>query len=202
MTDQTNHVLQLYLALMEEVKTRLGTMDRIMQGDIPLPDRAICEYCSLQVRLICEVIALASLIAHGDEIGDSRKLEKEWSAGKIVSGLERLHAGFFPIPVVMTPTTEPKGWHLELVETGFLTKAEFVALYNRMCGDSLHRGSLKNLLSGRGQPFSLDDIREWKIKISTLLEKHRVMLLSGNGFILCLMNNDQGVVEVAMAGSS
>jgi hypothetical protein len=91
------------------------------QGDIPLPGKAIQEFCVLEIRMVCELIALACVVAHGDDIADSNKLEKEWQAGRIVSALERLHPGFFPVPVTMTQTLEPKGWHLEEVKSGFLT---------------------------------------------------------------------------------
>src|ERR1019366_9455022 len=96
-------VQPLYLGLMEEIKFRFGTISRITQGDLPLPPKAIQEYCLLQIRMVCELISLACLVAHGD-ISKSNRLTKTYQADKIISELETLHPDFFPKPVTMTQT--------------------------------------------------------------------------------------------------
>lgn len=192
-------VLPLYLGIMEEIKVRIGQIGRVTAGDIPLPPRAIQEFCLLQVRMVCELIALACLHAHGDDVTDSSKLAKEWQAGRIVSTLGRLHR-LFPVPVTMSPTSDPKGWHFTPVESGYLSKSELLELYGN-CGRELHRGSLKNLLNPSSFPAPMDfaTIDVWVNKIYALLDKHQVRLASGNVVIVCIMQTAENAVQVAVA---
>src|SRR5437899_989019 len=91
--------LNLYSKLMEEAKIRLESIDIALVGKTGLRDGAVREFCFLQLRLLCEVIALACLAAHGD-IDTVQKLRKvyrkEYSADKMIGQLQRLHAEFYP----------------------------------------------------------------------------------------------------------
>ena len=51
---------------MEEIKRRIDLIQRLVQGQIVIPQMAAFEFCYLQLRKICEVFALACLTAHGD----------------------------------------------------------------------------------------------------------------------------------------
>ncbi len=110
--------------------------------------------------MVCELIALACLVAHGD-LTKSNRLTKTYQADRIVSELEKLHADFFPKPYTMTATISPAGLHLDAVKSGFITKAEFLKLHHEWCGAILHRGSLKNLTSAKREylmPIPLAEI--------------------------------------------
>ena len=60
-------MLNLYAALMEEVKIRIDVI-KIIVGTtpVPMPSTLMREYCFLQLRMICELIALGCLTAHGE----------------------------------------------------------------------------------------------------------------------------------------
>ncbi len=58
--------LKLYLALMEEARVRLDAINHAFQNDAGLPPRMVRETCYLQLRFLCEIIALGCLVAHGD----------------------------------------------------------------------------------------------------------------------------------------
>lgn len=201
MTTLGKDIKPLYLGLMEEIKVRFGTISRITQGDIPLPAKAIQEFCLLQIRMVCELISLACLVAHGD-ISKSNRLTKTYQADRIIAELEKLHPDFFPKPVTMTHTSNPVGWHLQPLKSGFLTKPEFLKLYHRRCGGALHRGSLRNLLSSnRQQQVQFDEIRLWVDKIRKLLDRHIVFLRDGKTVVLAIMDNGNGAVQVAIAAA-
>ena len=70
---------------MEEIKLRFEVIVDIESGHVKLPERALYEFCYLQVRMICELISLSCLVAHGD-ITKSNKLTKTYQADRIVSG--------------------------------------------------------------------------------------------------------------------
>jgi len=56
----------LYANLMEEIKVRLDCINAAMQGRLMLPSPIVREFCYLQIRFLCELVALSCLIAHGD----------------------------------------------------------------------------------------------------------------------------------------
>src|SRR5689334_21938045 len=93
--------MNLYAGVMEEIKIRLSSLDIAFAGGFQIPGALVREYCFLQFRMVCELIALACLTAHGD-IEATTKLRKEWEADKIIKQLEALHPSFYPWPVKQT----------------------------------------------------------------------------------------------------
>jgi hypothetical protein len=145
--------LSVYADFMEEIKLRTDAIDRIYglchKGQ--LDRRPTAEFGYLQLRMICELIALGCIAAHND-IRDvnAKALLKSWSASDIMHRLENLHSEFYPRP---TRQTERKAWgpngqpimQVEAITTGYLSKADLIKL-NGECGDRLHRGSYKQAL--------------------------------------------------------
>lgn len=69
---------------MEEAKARIDAITRTTEGKTGLDDIFADEFCTLQLRMLCEVIALACLVAHGD-IPDThtRRFRDAYSPGCI-----------------------------------------------------------------------------------------------------------------------
>jgi|SRR5882724_2304781 len=59
------------------------------------------EFCYLQLRMLCELIAVGCLVVHGDVEG-TKGLCKVWAADKVMKRLEKLHPDFYPHPMVFT----------------------------------------------------------------------------------------------------
>jgi hypothetical protein len=195
---QQRQAIALYQNLMREIKVRLTSMTTLTSSTIALPVKLAQEYCWLQIRMVCELIALGCLVAHGD-ITKSNKFSKTYQADKIMNALENLHSSFFPFPVKATRTETPRGWHLEPLKSGYLTKSEFMKLYNQRCGHELHRGSLKTILTKAKIMVPAGDfgeIQSWTSKIMRLLDHHSILLLGSNEGIVCRMSNSRnGDVE-------
>ena len=77
----------LYANMMEEVNARLETILVAAQGGYQMHEMLAEEFCYFQLRMLCEAIACACLIAHGDLTGNVYKLCSEWSADKIIGSL-------------------------------------------------------------------------------------------------------------------
>lgn len=195
--------MNLYCAMMEEIKVRIQFIETAITGKLFIQSRLVRESSYLQLRLICEMIALACLIANGDiKPTKQKRLTKEWDASKIIDGLGSLHPDFYPRPVTHE-RVGPKAMHLTALSSGFLTKDELVSLYGRS-GDFLHRGSLKKLLKKNATiETSYSDVWEWLRKIGTLLSLHQVRLADGNTFYLCALvaQDAGGRCQVAIAES-
>jgi hypothetical protein len=198
-TAQQNTAMGLYLSMLEEVKVRFDCINVALTGQTNLPERGAVEYCYLQLRMLCELIALGCLVVHG-EIEGADSLRGKWSADEIIKRLEKLHPDFYPHPISIS-FPSPKRVHIDAIETGFLTKADLLKLVG-VSGDVLHRGSLKTLT--RPSPTLLAGLPgalEWGRKVTTLLSQHRIGLLGGKAHLICVLATIDNNVQVSFAES-
>jgi hypothetical protein len=189
--------LVLYASIMEEVKIRVAAIEAALGGSLPIHGALTREFCFLQLRMLCELIALGCLAAHGDIVATTN-LRKEWSAGTIIAGLSALHPEFYPAPL-KEETVSPGRKYFTAINSGYLTKPELLAL-NGLCGNVLHRGSMKKLLSSAKPPqLSLSDVAAAVNKLQTLLSIHTTLLVDGNTILICTMKNIQNNDKVQVA---
>lgn len=195
-TGRDKTILNLYNGLMDEAKIRLSYLDSALSGRTGLPDRAVHEFSFLQLRYLCELIALSCLTAHGDIAGTSR-LREEFAAGLIVTELGKLHPDFYPRPLKGVKTG-PKSYHFAASTTDFLTKADLVCL-NGKCGEHLHRGKAKKLFGKNSSlPTNFPEIVSYKHKIEKLLFLHHMSLTDGRQF-LCMFRGQNEPVQSLIA---
>uniref|UniRef100_B0T2A7 HEPN AbiU2-like domain-containing protein n=1 Tax=Caulobacter sp. (strain K31) TaxID=366602 RepID=B0T2A7_CAUSK len=196
--------LALYQGLMEEAKARALSINMLSNDQRGIPSLFVREYCFLQLRMLCEIIGLSCLVAHGDLVAKiSTSLRKKYAPGEIIRALERLHSDFYPVPVI--PQQTATGWHLgEYDDRPFLTKQELPDLWNK-CGDVLHRGSLKKLVDSKTpiQP-SFSDVNDWGQKVLNLLSAHRIVTSNGQLSFVTFLQVDQlgGAVQVVLGEAS
>ena len=90
---------QLYTAIMEEAKSRALSINTVTGPGLALPVVLRREFCFLQLRMLCELIALGCLVAHGDiEETKLATFQKAYNAGDIINRLGKLHPAFYPSP--------------------------------------------------------------------------------------------------------
>jgi len=194
--------MERYRLLMLEIKERTLSIGHVLDGRTNLHGPLAKEFCFLQLRLICECIALSCLVAHGEiEHIKQPKFQKQYAADALIKELEKLHPDFYPHPVRFD--IQPDGiHHLSEMNDDFLTKTDLIRLVGT-CGDKLHRGQIrKYTFSPTEEELKKDfqSIDEWGKKILRLVEQHKVNLFTGNEYILCLFRGDNGPVEVYWAG--
>jgi hypothetical protein len=183
----------------ESAKVKLS-INTVTGSVIALPVPLLREFCFLQLRMLCELIALGCLVAHGDiEETKAPALQKSYNAGDIVKSLEKLQPNFYPVP--RKPVFSPGHVHLEDYDREFLTKNELLSLYGR-CGDVLHRGSLRRMLDPRNlSSTDFQDIQRWGQKILNLLSFHTISRVGGDFHLLAALEAPQvgGKVLVSVA---
>jgi hypothetical protein len=193
---------QVYTAIMEEAKFRALSINTLTVPGLALPVSLLREFCFLQLRMLCELIALGCLVAHGDiKETKSPTFQKAYNAGDIVKRLEKLHPTFYPSPRKLE--FSPGHVHLADYDREFLTKSELLTLYGK-CGDALHRGSLRHLLDPKNQPpADFRDIQEWGQKVLNLLSVHLISRVGGKFHFLVALEAAQagGKVLVSVAES-
>ena len=86
---------ELYVLLMEELERRRNIIADVLASKINLPQGIAIELCYLQLRMICELIALGCLAAHGDiPATRSGKMRKAYAPNTILAELEQIPLDF------------------------------------------------------------------------------------------------------------
>ena len=196
--------MTVYANLMEEARFRIEAMDAALSGRLPLPDMILEEFIYLEIRLICEIVALGCLVAHGDFTQDQlAKLRGKYDADTIIKNLTPLSDTFFPEPIrldVQPPSPrDPKGSvRIDNIPAGipFLTKEELLGLYGRT-GNYLHRGKLRRLESR--PPYvavDLANVTATAKKLLVLLDRHRIRSPDNLRHWYCALKGPDGKVLV------
>lgn len=187
----------LYCSLMEEIKKRVDVITAVTMNQLPLPQMVGVELVYLQLRMICELIALACLTVHGDvPETKAKRLTKTYNADQILKALERLHPNFYPVPSRQIRDENGKVLEVAVVRDPHLTKQDLQRLYGE-CGNYLHRGNVEQIMKGRSLP-KLADLDIWKEKIVTLLNHHQIQLVDPNWQLWVLMQaSSDGKVHAA-----
>lgn len=160
---------------MDEIKRRRSVIDNVLRGHLAVPKIVGVEICYLQLRFICELVALACLTAHGDVPGaKAKRLIKAYHPDAILKSLEALHASFYPVPGRQVHDASGKVVEVVNVDEPYLTKRDLLDLYGE-CGNFLHRGSLENVIKGKRIP-ALNSLVPWVEKIRVLLNHHQIQL--------------------------
>jgi len=177
-----------YIALMSEIKVRIDAIDDITAEKLRIRSKIAEEYCYLQLRMICEIIAIGCLVIHGNISGAANKtLTQSFKADWIIKSLSRIHEKFYPIPLRVDdePGDPPS---LVPIESGFLTRADLISLYSKECGDRLHRGNARSFMKRVEHGLIKNDVIGWRNKIVALLNKHQIMTPSEKHFVVIMMN--------------
>jgi hypothetical protein len=84
--------------------------------------------------------------------------------------------------------------HVDPITSGFLTKDELLKLYGE-CGNFLHRGSIRQLLSKWEPTLDFQRINNWVGKIVALLNHHQIQTSQPDKQLWVLMHGEDGKVH-------
>lgn len=176
-----------YLAIMEEVKDRSRVLNAIYQNEALFPNTIVREICYLQFRCLCELVALACLVAHGD-VSNTKKIRDTWEANKIIAEMSKLKPLFYP-----QPCESRSGGIVGLPHINHLTKDDLIKLWG-ISGDVLHRTPLSQYVdpSPTRRPKDFSDVVAWGEKIAALLDVHWITLTETRGMLVSLTEGKGG----------
>ena len=192
-----DELMSYYKNAMIEIKRRNKAIYDALNGFDPgQPKIIIAEFCYLQIRFICELIALGCLVIHGDIQNNNRKINKEWHAGNLIRNLGRLHPEFYPFPTKPILNSQGKVERWDDIKDGFLSKRDLIKTYG-MLGNRLHKGNLKNLILGKNYEINFDEIHKIATNIRNLLSHHNIRMMNPNFMIVTSMETgEDGDVQV------
>ena len=185
--------VKVYLRLMHELVTRIDLVAAACEGRLNLSPPYAREYCYLQFRRMCELIALGCLQLHGDlPSARTSAVKKEWNAEKIMRRLHKDHPHSFP--QCATNTKKDGIWHLEAnSKPEALTLKEFKKLYNK-CGEILHRGTIKTIESeDQILRKDYDEVLQWQRSIVDLVNQHIITRPNGKGLFFVILKSENGL---------
>lgn len=168
----------VYAAVMDEIKVRISAARSelsILYEKQPDPTAFVhAEAAYLQVRFVCELIALGALTAHHDAPGAaSKSFQDEWHADQLLKKLADINVESFPRAVRPKSTDEPL--NLEFNDGAQLTREQLGMIYGR-CGNFLHRGRLRRGPKGLRRPYDVKQIEDWLDGLIGLLEYHVILI--------------------------
>lgn len=186
-------ILQKYANCMEEIKNRTRALIQFWQSDIgQIPIMVAVESMCLQIRMILELIALASLVANKTEYEKHRKnFRRDWKAKAILETLDKTNPEFYPYPIkLVTDRKTGRKNKMMPVKSGYLSRKDFEDLYDQ-CGSLLH--ATNPFSSGREEKITsfANNIAEWANKIQKLLHYHHVQLIDEKERILVGMTGGE-----------
>jgi hypothetical protein len=186
-TPQTSGIVS-YCNCMEDIKSRLLKVNRILIGHSPMKNEGLDgEVVCLLIRKSLEQIAFSSLIANKDAYAlVHADFAKAWRVKKLLERLETIHPSFYPKPVAFSTIDTGRVKHLLDVTDGFLTCEDFVFLYDS-CSEVLHTWN-----PYRPGPRVVDTQRplaEWVNRMQRLLDLHYIRLAGQEGVWVVQMNH-------------
>jgi hypothetical protein len=176
---------------MEDVKARLKLIKSITEGHSPLGEEGLDgEVVCLLLRKVLEQIAFSSLVAHRAKYEEVHNdLGSVWRAKRLLERLEVLHPDFFPMPVRRGVSQQLGAHHhFDPVKEGFLTKDEFVFLYDT-ASNGIHTW---NPFKDAERVLNFQrPISEWLVRIEALLDHHIIRFIGTRDVWLIQMDNPE-----------
>jgi hypothetical protein len=177
----------LYCDLMESIKWRSDLINKTLHlvriQKHYLDHRSAAEFCLLQLRFCCELLAKGCVAIHTD-IPQTSSLHKVWSAKKIMKAFEKLNPQFFPVPI--KDELGPDGiWEQRRVKDA-LTRTELLNMYS-FFGELLHTGSFGGHKSPEKRIHNFGLLEEFVSKFIKLLNTHIYELNGYNKIIRVMM---------------
>ncbi len=201
MAINNDELYQKYIACMEEIKKRTEVVTGIVRGEISTRYvGTTAESAALQLRKILELIALSSLVANHKQYSKYRaNFRKDWNAKRILETLDKANPKFYPVPTIQVQIEKGR-FDTPHIESGYLTKDDFVVLYDR-CSTILHADNPFSIREEDIKAFLFKEVPEWMDKIITLLNHHHVFPVGDDYMYIVLMQSkDDGNVHMSGFG--
>ena len=182
--------LVMYCNCMEEVKLRVGVILAVVEKGLTVGREDFdAELVCVQMRKTLELIAFASLTANQARYAEAHAdFESHWNAKRLLANLERLHPQFYPKPVQFERQDEKGIKHFANVTDGYLTREEFVTLYQK-CSEVLHA---RNPFRSESRVINFGrSIREWVGRIQKLLAVHYMRLAGSEKLWVVFMQHPE-----------
>jgi len=184
--------IEIYCACMERVRHHVSVADTVFAGRIDIGNADLnTELIFLHFRKALEGIAFSSISANREQYAAARAgFATEWNARRMLGFVENVNPNFYPVPLQPPRETAPGHKYFDRVKDGFLTKEDFVSLYD-ISAEVLHSPNPYNPAG-----FTIDfkhTVDVWSTRIKALLTWHLVQLLGGDKLWVARVANEGAI---------
>lgn len=167
--------IDIYCECIARVRHHISIADTVFAGVIDTGHRELNEeLVFLHLRKALEELAFASLSANRYKYSAARAgFATEWNARRMLGFIEKVNPNFYPIPLLEPREIAPGKKHFGRVEQGFLTKEQFVQLYD----DSAELIHCRNPYAPSNATSVTHVPDEWSKRFKALLSWHFVQLV-------------------------
>lgn len=188
--------IEIYCNCIERVRHHVSVAGAVLEGKTQTGYHDLnVELIFLHMRQALEEIAFASLSANREKYSAARAgFATEWNARRMLGFIEKLNPMFYPVPLNEPKELAPSRKHFDRVEVGYLTKDDFVVLYDG-CAEVLH---CRNPYASGDTTINVHfTIEEWLRRIKLLLSWHFVQLVDTPGLWVIQVPNEGPVRALA-----
>jgi hypothetical protein len=181
--------IQIYCNCMERVRRHVHIADQVFVGKIDTHDRDLnAELIFLHFRKALEEIAFASLSANREKYSAARAgFATEWNARRMLGFVQKVNPNFYPVPLKPPQETAPGHKFFDRISDGFLTKDDFVMLYDGSA-EVLH---CRNPYAPGDPTINVKyTVDEWSRRIKLLLGWHFVQIVDVQGLWVVQVPDD------------
>lgn len=185
----THDLAGTYCSCMEDVKRRLAVVNTMAKRSLTIGSEDFdYEFVALQLRKSLELIAFASMTANKKLYAKAHaNFANHWKAKTMLSSLDRIHLGFYPQPIFLDHVKESGAKHFDHVKDGYLTKDDFVTLYD-LCSEVLHTW---NPFTSKKRYIDFKrSVSEWSQRITRLLKLHLMRFVDRDEVWVVEMESD------------
>ena len=190
--------ISLYCECIARVRRHISISDTVLAGVVGTGHRDLNEeLVFLHFRKALEELAFASLSANRERYSAARAgFATEWNARRMLGFIEKVNPNFYPIPLKEPREIAPGKKYFDRVEQGFLTKEQFVRLYD----DSAELIHCRNPYASGDATSVKHSPEDWSKRFKALLSWHLVQLVDVTGIWVVRVPNE-GPVTAFMAAA-
>lgn len=176
-----------YLNVLSEINARLRLIKTMKLSTLPYG--IVRELCHLQLRHICELVAIGCLVVQGYYTSFA-DFTDEYNPSKVFRALNKKYEGFFPQPT--TISKENGCFHIAAnTKPNAMTRVEMEKLWS-MTGNYLHRLKLKHFFRAED---AIDanfwpSIDNYVFKLETLLNPHVIPMHRPKTLVVAGLEDD------------
>ncbi len=181
-----------HLQVLFEINARLQIIESVKQ--INAPFGIAREICYLQLRHICELVAIGSVIVQGDYTS-SPDFTGEYAPSKVFKSLDKHYPGSFPQTLVIEKGENGIQFKCN-VSRNEMTRKEMEELWGRT-GNFLHRLKLKNFFREETELNIWPEIDQHTAKLKALLNPHAIAMHKPKILVCASLYGDGGHPDLA-----
>jgi len=148
-----------------------------------------CDFCWLQIRKICELMAVSVVAAHHFDGGHALETNK-WSPKDVLLDIAKMNNHPTPIPISDNFADGPNGERQIILSSKAIEMKLISEIYGR-CGDILHVGSLNRILEKKVPAYDLAKMAAWLTGFRRLISNHVLFLPGMKKVLVCWWGGSQ-----------